>query len=104
MSLRCRKDRPRFGRLHDRGLGELSFAVGHREYRRLAPPMAEKEHLPHDILVGQRAPGVLAVPDCDFDRSRIVTHEPHVRPGRWRGARFDRDRAGRKSDARTNQV
>src|SRR5260370_5774341 len=63
--------------------------------------MAEKDHLPHDILVGQRAPGVLAVPDCDFDRSRIVTREPHVRPGRWRDARSGSDRAGRKPDART---
>src|SRR5271166_1360088 len=101
LSLRRRKDRPRFGSLHDRRLSELGFAGGHREYRRLTPPMAEKDHFQHDILVRQRAPGVLAVPDCDFDRSRSVTREPHVRPGRWRDARSDRDRAGRKPDART---
>ena len=69
LPLRRRKDRPRFGRLHDCGLGELGFAGGHREYRRLAPPLAEKDHLPHDILVGQHAPGVLAVPDGDLDRA-----------------------------------
>ena len=45
------------------------FAGGHREYRRLAPPLAEKDHLPHDILVGQHAPGVLAVPDGGLDRA-----------------------------------
>jgi hypothetical protein len=39
------------------------------------------------------------VPDGDFDRSRIVKREPHVRPGCWRGARSDR--AGRKAEART---
>src|SRR5208337_3703813 len=86
--------------LHNRGLGKLGFAVGYREHRRLARPMAEKDHFPHDIFVGQRAPGALAVPDCDFDRSRIVKREPYVRPGRWRDARSDRDRAGRKPDAR----
>ena len=68
LPLRRHKDRPRFGRLHDCGLGELGFAGGHREYRRLAPPLAEKDHLPHDILVGQHAPGVLAVPDGDLVR------------------------------------
>ena len=56
---------------------------------------------PHDILAGQHAPGVLAAPDGDFDRSRIVTLEPHIRPGCWRDARSDSDRAGRKPDART---
>ena len=56
LPLRRHKDRPQFGRLHDCGLGELGFAGGHREYRRLAPPLAEKDYLPHDILVGQHAP------------------------------------------------
>ena len=72
LPLRRHKDRPRFGRLHDCGLGELGFAGGHREYRRLATSLAEKDYLPHDILVRQHAPGVLAVPDGDFGRSRIV--------------------------------
>ena len=95
LPLRRHKDWPRFGGLHDCGLGELGFAGGHWEYRRLAPPLAEKDHFPHDILVGQHAPGVLAVPDGDLDRSRIVTGEPYVRPCRWRDARSDSDRAGR---------
>ena len=56
LPLRDRKDRPRFGRLHDCGLSELGFARGHREYRRLASPMAEKNHLPHDILWGSTRP------------------------------------------------
>jgi hypothetical protein len=30
LPLRRHKDRPRFGRLHDCGLGELGFAGGHR--------------------------------------------------------------------------
>ena len=101
----CRgEDRPRFGHLNDCSLGELGFAVGHWEYRRLAPPMAEKNHLPRDILVGQRAPRVLTAPDCDFDRSRIVTRKPHLRPGRWRDARSDCDRPSRKPDTRTTRA
>ena len=43
LPLRGHKDRPRFDRPHDCGLGELGFAGGHREYRRLAPPLAEKD-------------------------------------------------------------
>lgn len=93
LPLRRHKDRPRFGRLHDCGLGELGFAGGHREYRRLAPPLAEKDHLPHDILVGQHAPGVLAVPDGDLDRAAESSASELSRKGGSEPLRPDVDSA-----------
>jgi hypothetical protein len=93
LPLRRHKDRPRFGRLHDCRLGDLGFAGGHREYRRLAPALAEKDHLLHDILVGQHAPGVLAVPDGDLDRAAESSASELNRKGGSEPLRPDLDSA-----------
>ena len=103
LPLRRHKDRPRFGRLHDCGLGELvcDDYLSLRETE-LALKTCDRalDLLPNDV-------GALAIKASiyhsrgDLDRSRIVTREPHIRPCCWRDARSDSDRAGRKPDART---
>ena len=61
-------------------------------------PVAEQDHVAHDVLVRQGASGVLAAPDRDLDDVRIVAGEPDVAAARGRRARPDRDGAAVEAD------
>ena len=54
----------------------------------------------HDILVRQRAAGVLATRDRHIDNMGIVEGEPDLRARRGRGAGADRDLAPLETHAR----
>jgi hypothetical protein len=74
-----RQHRPGARGLHNRRFRNVRILRSRQgELRRLASPMAEQDHLAHDVLVRQRLSRVLATLDRDFNNARIVASEPDV--------------------------